>query len=120
MTPTAAIHSFLSGFGLTAYESNSVPENAEMPYLTYDPVIDYWQNETVLQVNLWYRGTENTVPNAKAKEIGNALNGGKLMHCDDGAIWIKRRTPFCQSMSDPNDNSVKRRYINLTTEFLTI
>lgn len=117
MTPAAAIHSFLSGFGLTAYEVNSVPENAEMPYLTYDPVIDYWQNETVLQVNLWYRGTENTIPNAKAKEIGDALNGGKILPCEGGAIWVKRGTPFVQSMADPKDASIKRRYINLSTEF---
>ena len=82
MTPTAAIHSFLSGFGLNAYESNSVPTDVQMPYLTYDPVIDYWQNETVLQVNLWYRGTENTIPNAKAKEIGDALNGGRILPCE--------------------------------------
>jgi hypothetical protein len=125
MTPAAAIHSFLSGFGLTAYEVNSVPKDAEMPYLTYDPVIDYWQNETALQVNLWYRTTSNAVPNAKAKEIGDALNGGKLLHCDNGAIWVKRGTPFVQSMADqndarmagPNDASIKRRYINLSTEF---
>ena len=124
MTAQAAIFDYLSSFGLTAYESTSVPSGDDapsFPYLTYSAQIDYFTGETPLQVNLWYKTTNNATLNAKANEIGEEIGrGGVIIQCDDGAIWIKRGTPFCQSMSDPNDDSVKRRYINLTTEFLTM
>lgn len=119
VTKIAAIQNFLSSFGLPTYEEYSVPEDAVMPYLTYSIVTDYFATETPLQVNLWYRTTSNSIPNAKANEIGDALSGGKILSCDDGGIWIKRGSPFCQNMID-EDNSIKRRYINLITEFIMI
>jgi hypothetical protein len=45
--------------------------------------------------------------------------GGKTLPCDGGAIWIKRGSPFSQNMGDPNDDLVKRKYINITAEFFT-
>lgn len=120
MTRIAAIQNFLSSFDLTAYEEYSVPDDAAMPYLTYSISTDYFEAETPVQVNLWYRTTSNSVPNAKANEIGDALSGGKILTCDDGGIWIKRGSPFCQNMIDENDSSIKRRYINLSAEFIML
>lgn len=40
MTKAAALHSFFSGFGLTAYEENSVPDDAVFPYITYSLTTD--------------------------------------------------------------------------------
>ena len=40
--------------------------------------------------------------------------------CDGGYIWLKRGSPFCQSLKYEDDNSIKRRYINLTAEYLTL
>lgn len=118
MTPAAAIHDFLSKFGLTAYELNSVPIEATFPYLTYSPVFGYWGDETMLQVNLWYKGTSNTEPNAKADQIGKAIGlNGRVIQCDGGAIWIQRGNPFCQPMADPADETIKRRYIVLDTKY---
>ena len=122
MTSAAAIHTFLSGFGLTAYEENSVPSGEEapaMPYLTYSQAQDFFGGEAPLQVSLWYRNTSNVVPDAKAEQIGGAVGmGGVILRCDGGAVWLKRGSPFCQSMGDM-DETIKRRYINLIIEFLT-
>lgn len=123
MTNTAALHNFYSSFGLTAYEENTVPtgEDApEYPYLTYNVITDSFGGEVALHCSLWYRGYSWLKANAKAEEISAAIGmGGKTLPCDGGAIWIKRGSPFAQNMGDPNDDLVKRKYINITAEFFT-
>ena len=38
MTKAAAIYQFWNSFGLTAYEENTVPDDAAFPYITYQLV----------------------------------------------------------------------------------
>lgn len=120
MTKYKALFDFMSDFGLPAYVSTSVPENVPFPRLTYDPVFDSFGTEVAVAVNLWYRTESESEPNAKASEISKAIGmGGRVIRCDEGAIWIKRGSPFCQNLSDPDDSMIKRRYINLTLEYIT-
>lgn len=121
-TKAAAIHTFLSGFGLTAYAAASVPSNAEYPYLTYELTVGSWMDGSVsLPVNLWYRTTGEAVLNSKVQEISDKIGmGGCQVDCDGGSIWVLRGTPFAQSLSaDADDNTVKRRYVNLELQFNT-
>ncbi len=122
MTKDVALQSFFESFGLTAYPSSSVPEDTVFPWLTYDPVFSDWDGEPVsITVNLWYRTESERIPNAKAFEIEKAISkGGKTVPCDGGFIWIKKGMPFVQSLKDETDDLIKRRYIQLTAEFLTL
>ena len=123
MTKAAALHKFYSSFGLPAYEENSVPtgEDApEYPYLTYNVITDSISVDVSLNCSLWYRGYSWIKANAKADQISAAIGmGGKMLPCDGGAIWIKRGSPFSQSMGDPSDDLIKRKYINITADFFT-
>ena len=126
MTKEAALYKFFSSFGIPAYEENTVPtdkdepELPKFPYLTYSVVTGSLGEECALTVNLWYRSSSWTAINAKAEEIGYTIGrGGKVVRCDGGAIWIKRGIPFAQSMGDPEDNLIKRKYMNITAEYLT-
>lgn len=121
MTKGAALYRFFSGFGMTAYASASVPDDVEFPYLTYDLVTSAWESDPVsLTVNLWYYTESEAEPNAKAREISEALGmGGRVLPCDGGYIWLKRGAPWCQSLSDETDKNIKRRYLNITAEYLT-
>lgn len=121
-TKAAAIQGFLSGFGVPAYAAASVPDDAAEPYLTYALVDGAWgDGEVAMEVNLWYYGDGEAAPNAKVQEISKAIGiGGTYIPCDGGAIWIKRGSPFAQSVSDgTGDDKVKRRYINLDLEYIT-
>lgn len=126
MTKAEAIHEFMSGFNLQAFDAFSVPsgEDApEMPYLTYDLTInDFDGGEAPIQVNLWYRTTSNAEPNAKAQELYDAIDPsqGVTLSCDDGIIRLYRGSPWCQSLEDPNDASIKRRHINVAAKYYTI
>lgn len=120
MTKAAAIYQFWSGFGLTAYEENTVPTDAKFPYITYQVVTDSFDAEVALTASVWYRGTSWVEANAKAEEISRTISrGGKTIPVDGGVLWLKRGTPFSQSMGDETDDLIKRKYLNITAEFLT-
>ena len=120
MTKAAAIYQFWNSFGLTAYEENTVPHDADFPYITYQLVTDSLKREIPLTASLWYRSENWTTINAKTEEISQKISrGGKIISCDDGAIWLKRGQPFAQSMGDESDNLIKRKYLNITAEFMT-
>ena len=120
MTKAAAIYQFWSGFGLTAYEENTVPTDAAFPYVTYQLVTDSFDHEVSATASMWYRDESWIDINAKTEEISSNIGfGGKIIKCDGGRIWIKRGHPFAQDMGDESDGLVKRKYLNLTFEFLT-
>ena len=120
MTKAAAIYQFWSSFGLTAYEENTVPTDAAFPYITYQLVTDSFDREIPLTASIWYRSESWAGINAKTEEISHKISrGGKIIHCDDGAIWLKRGQPFAQNMDDESDDLIKRKYLNITAEFMT-
>lgn len=120
MTKAAAMYQFWSSFGLTSYEENTVPTDAAFPYITYQLVTDSFDREVAATASLWYRSESWTAINAKAEEISQKISrGGKIIACDGGAIWLKRGKPFAQNMGDESDDLIKRKYINITAEFMT-
>lgn len=123
MTKAAAIYKFWSGFGLNAYEQSSVPTGTDapkFPYITYSFASDSFGEQLATDASVWYRSTSWTDANKKSEEISKKIGrGGVFLPCDDGAVWIKRGTPFSQSMSDENDNMIRRKYINVSLEFVT-
>ena len=120
MTKAAAIYQFWSSFGLTAYEENTVPDDAVFPYITYQLVTDSFDREIPLTASIWYRSESWTAINAKTEEISQKISrGGKIISCDGGAIWMKRGQPFAQSMGDESDDLIKRKYLNITAEYIT-
>ena len=120
MTKAAAIYQFWNSFGLTAYEENTVPDDATFPYITYQLVTDSFDREIPLVASIWYRSESWTDINAKTEEISQKISrGGKIISCDGGAIWMKRGQPFAQNMGDESDDLIKRKYLNITAEFMT-
>ena len=120
MTKAAAIYQFWNSFGLTAYEENTVTDDAVFPYITYQLVTDSFDREIQLTASLWYRSESWTGINSKTEEISQKISrGGKIIPCDGGAIWLKRGQPFAQNMGDESDNLIKRKYLNITAEFMT-
>lgn len=96
-------------------------EKPTFPYLTYELNTDSFDGEAVaLSASLWYRSTSWTQANAKAEEISAAIGRiGKIVECDVGYIWIKRRSPFSQSMGDDSDDMIKRKLLSVSVEFWT-
>ena len=120
MTKEAAIYQFWNSFGLTAYEENTVPDDATFPYITYQLVTDSFGSEVPAAASLWYRSESWMEINVKTYEISHRIDrGGKMIACDGGSIWLKRGKPFAQNMGDDSDDLIKRKYLNITAEFIT-
>jgi hypothetical protein len=123
MTKNGALYDFFSSFGIPAYEENAVYDleaPPSFPYLTYQGITDSFGNTVMLNVSLWYRSTSWADCNAMTETISQTIgNGGKILPYDDGAILVKRTTPFAQNMSDPSDDMIKRKFISLNVEFLS-
>ena len=120
MTKASALYQFWNSFGLTAYDENTVPDDAVFPYITYQLVTDSFDHEVPVTASLWYRSESWTGINAKTEEISQKISrGGKIVSCDGGAIWLKRGQPFAQNMGDESDDLIKRKYLNITAEFIT-
>ena len=119
MNKIQALNQFWNSFGLTAYSENSVPDDAQLPYITYEVSNDFFEAEVAQTANIYYRSTSWKAITDKEQEIAEGITrGGKLLTCDEGAIWIKRATPWAQRMSDQSDDSIKRIVLNYTVEFI--
>lgn len=120
MTKAAAMQSFFETLGIGVYASASVPDDVTFPWLTYELTTGNWYTEAVgITVNLWYYTTSEAIPNAKAQELLEIITPSKVIPCDGGAILLRPGSPWCQSLKDETDPLIKRRYINITVEYLT-
>lgn len=119
-TRTAALAAWLGGFGMPAHSAQAVPDDAELPYITFTPVFGAWgDGEQAVTVEVWRRTESEAEANADAESVGRALGlGGVMLPCDDGGLWVKRGSPFWQAV-DSGEPGVKRRYINLSIENIT-
>lgn len=116
---TQALINFWSSFGIPAYESTNVPNDADFPRLTYDVATSSLDGQIALSASLWYYSTSWRSVTLKADEIGDEIGwGGHMEPYDGGAIWIVRGTPFAQRMDDP-EAFVKRIVLNVIAEFLS-
>lgn len=113
-----AVQWFWSRFGLNAYDQYTVPEDAQMPYITYSFAMDKMDNIVLLNGSLWYRSTSWKAITQKAEEIANYLNMYNIIPLDEGYLYLYRGTPFAQRMAD-EDTDVRRIYFNVNAEYLT-
>lgn len=124
MTKAAALYQFFSGFGLDAYEENSVyalEGVPDFPYLTYEVQTDFFgDNDTPISCSLWYRSSSWKSANEKVEEISAAIGrSGKVVEIDGGFLLFMRGSPFAQSMGDPSDDMIKRKLLNIRVRYYT-
>lgn len=120
MTKYAALQLFFEGFECPVYEQSTVPDEKEIdeyPYITYEAGTDSFGGEVALTFSIWDKGTSWLMANALAEEISAVIGrGGRLIECDDGAMWIKRGSPFAQHLTD-EDDMIRRIVCNITIEY---
>lgn len=122
MDKQQAIYSFWSGFGITAYEQNNVPDDAILPYITYSESTGDITRPTSMTASLWYFSETHSRAEliAKTNQIAEAIGlGGKTINYDYGMLWIKKGVPFAQSMDEPSDARIKRMILNIEAEFIS-
>ena len=119
MNKAQAIHKFWSSFGIPAYDQYTVPQDAQMPYITYDLSESDFDYATPMSASVWYRSQSWEDITLKCCDISRSLaGGGRVFRVDNGFVWIFKRRPFSQRMSD-TDDMVRRMVINVYVDYFT-
>lgn len=118
MNKVQAIHNFWSSFGLPAYEETTVPQDATMPYITYNVATAEIDSFVGLTASLWDYGTSWKRLQLLAEEIADRVSTMNPIKIDTGFLRLDLGSPFSQNLSD-EDDMIRRVYINLQGEFLT-
>ena len=104
-----ALYNFFSGFGLPAYVEYAPPDDAELPYITYQLTDPDWRDNATFYARVWYRSTSYAQINAKVDEIAAAIGEG---------LRIKG-TPWAQNMPMEGDDTLKVVYLNFILNAFT-
>lgn len=114
-------HLFFSSFGIPAYEENSVPDDAEFPYITYEKYSGQFGYPVYPAASIWTRSDSWANADYYLERIEMFLgNGGVLIPIDNGCkIFINKSDPFAQGMGDEADRLIKRYILNFQVEFFS-
>ena len=120
MNKVQALYQFwVDASGLVAYDETSVPDDAVLPYMTYETVSDSFGNEVAVTASLWYRSTSWQQITQKEMAISDYIGrGGRMVAYDGGAFWIKKANPWAQRLSEASDDIVRRIVLNASIEFI--
>lgn len=121
MTKGQAVQQFWSGFGLTAYDETTVPDNAPFPYITYTIQTDSFENAVMTTASIWYRSYSWAEISEKAEEIARAIvkMNPPSIKIDGGRLYITKGVPFAQRMREESDDAIRRIILNVDLEFMT-
>lgn len=116
-----AIYEFWSGFTWPAYDESTVPDDAQLPYITFESSTNGFDDGSLgLTASLWARSMSWSSVEEKAAEIAARLGeGGNLVPYPSGALWVKRGSPWSQRLSEPDDDSLRRIVLNIEAEYLS-
>lgn len=108
-----ALYDFFSTFGIPAYTEDNVPDEADLPYLTYPLTEPEWSQQATFHVNVYYRNQNSSAEAlAKADEIMGRIGTGVRITFPEGLIVLWPQSPNIQVM--PPNGDVRAVYINLS------
>lgn len=109
---------YWNSFGLPAYNENTVPETAKMPYITYEAVDGSLDGEMSVNASAWFRGTKWSEVCQQTDAI--ARNADREIKIDGGYMKVRKAPSyFAQPMGEPSDKAVRRMRLNVNIEFLS-
>ena len=118
----AALYDFWSGFDMPAYLQDSVPDGAELPYITYEVTRTPAMNSLPLVAIAWFPPTVdgNIRRTAVQDMIADAIpEGGVKLPIDGGGFLVLDRNPsgFLMDYQDPEDTSIIGARVSYLTRF---
>lgn len=117
MNKWQALQTFWESFGLTAYDSYTVPDGAVYPYITYEAKTAQIGEKQPSTASLWYRSNSWGAISEKAEEMSEAIGGGMGVQYTGGRLWVTKEAPFAQRMADESDDKVRRIILQVAIEY---
>jgi hypothetical protein len=122
-----ALYNFWSQFGIKAYPSVMVPNealkdliNIGTPYLTYDIVLGEFEDNCYMTGQIYYNVLKQGInPLVREQEyITNALKrGGMTIRYSDGLMRVNLASPGAQIINTEKD-AIKKCVINIVVEYM--
>ena len=112
-----AIQTFWGSFNLPAYDENTVPDDAIMPYITYESRVSNFDEPVLLTATIWYNSTLWNSISDKADQISDYIGSGTGISYTGGRLWITKEPTFAQRMASETKDNVRRIVITVKAEF---
>jgi len=132
MNKQQAYNQFWSGFGVLAFEENSVPDDtviedlikggaarAKFPYITYQVITDDLGHPIYPTASIYDRSTSWERADTLANLISAQIQQMDTIKLDKGRMFITKGNPFSQHMQEDGDKAIRRVVLNLAIEFFT-
>ena len=119
MNKAQAVNAFFNSFSLKAYDAFTVPDDAVLPYITYEFEDGDIDTPVTLTASLWDRDTSWETLTKKSNEIAKRIAEMYPIQFDGGYIQLATGTPFSQRMRDENDDTIRRIILNIQAEYLS-
>lgn len=132
MNKQQALNAFWSGFGVLAFEENSVPDDeaiqalidageapAKFPYITYQVITDELGHPVFPTASIYDRSSSWEKADTLANTIGARIKSMNTIRLDNGRMFITKGNPFSQHMDEEGDRAIRRIILNLGIEFFT-
>lgn len=131
MNKQQAYSAFWNGFGVLAFEENSVPTKdvlaqlaatAGKPtdiYITYQVLIDDLGGRIFPTASIYSKSSSWEKADTLSNAISSRIKTMNTIKLDSGRMFITKGSPFSQHMGEEGDQTIKRIVLNLGVEFLT-
>ena len=127
MDKQQALYSFFAGFGVPAFDENTVPDVDDFeemglkpfPRITYQVITDNLGSQNIISASIWDRNPSWDRVDAILGQIEDELGyGGTTVRYNNGLLWLTRGMPFAQRMGD-EDDSIRRIVLSIQTEYMS-
>ena len=132
MNKQQAYNAFWGGFGVLAFEENSVPDDetfaalikagvvaSKYPYITYQVLTGDLGSSVFPTASIWDKSSSWERVDTLSNNISAYIQGMNTIKLDNGRMFITKGMPFAQHMGEDGDPYIKRVILNLGIEFLT-
>ncbi len=132
MNKQQAYKTFWNGFGVLAFEENSVPDDsvfealissgaatAKYPYIAYQVLIDDIGGTLFPTAAIYDRSSSWERSDTLSNTISASIEGMNAIELDEGYMYITKGTPFAQHQLEDRDLSIRVVRLNLGVEFFT-
>lgn len=119
---SAALYSFFSGFDIEAFPENVVPDDVELPYITYEASTPPVWATVSMRAHVYFRSSAYWSVLGIVDRIYDAIGpGGIVLPFDGGALWLYRddNVKFMQLQSPPGDPYLKDAYLTMLMQIVS-
>lgn len=103
--------------GLPAYEENSIPDSAQLPYVSYQSQRDSLGYALFPHATVWSNKDSYGELDSVIEAVEAYIGTGKVIPIDNGSLFVCKGSPFAQRLTD--DTGAKGYLINIQIEFFT-